>query len=127
MLRTRNILVENYPEKPVFVFIDMPRFHHFPRDIRGTRMARYDLMFLCEGLFQHFPADKALLWLLAYGISESEKINLLVRFKRFRSTRFLRWFLGSEFYVRIGMAKFFTFYPRNAPESQQQTESGESY
>jgi len=127
MLRTRNILVENYPEKPVFVFIDMPRFHHFPRDIRGTRMARYDMMFLCEGLLPHFPEDKVLLWLSAYGIPESEKIDLLVRLKRFRSTRFLRWFLGSEFYVRIGMAKFFTFYPRNAPESQQQTESGKSY
>jgi hypothetical protein len=123
MLRTRNILVKNYPERPVFVFIDMARFHHFLRDIRGTRMARYDLMSLCQGLLPYFPEDKALLWLSAYGIPESEKIDLFVRLKRFRSTGFLRRVLGAEFNVRIVMAKFFTFHPRNAPESQHQTGS----
>lgn len=127
MLRTRNILVKNYPERPVFVLIDMPRFHHFPRDIRGTRMARYDLMSLCQGLLPYFREDEVLLWLSAYGIPKSEKITLLVRLKRFRSTRFLRRVLGAEFNVRIAMAKFFTFYPRNAPESQQQIGSRTSY
>ncbi len=127
MLRTRNILVKNYPEGPVFVFIDMPRFHHFLRDIRGTRMARYDLMFLCQGLLPYFREDQVMLWLSAYGIPESEKIDLLVRLKRFRSTRFLRRVLGAEFNVRIVMTKFFTFYPRNAPENQQQMGSRTSY
>jgi hypothetical protein len=127
MLRTRNVLVKNYPERPVFALIDMPRFHHFRRDIRGTRMARYDLMSLCQGLLPHFPEDQVLLWLSAYGILESEKIDLLARLKRFRSTGFLRRVLGAEFNVRIVMAKFSSFYPRNAPESQQQTESKTSY
>jgi hypothetical protein len=121
MLRIRNILVKNYPERPVFVFIDMPRFHHFPRDIRGTRMARYDLMSLCQGLLPYFREDQVLLWLSAYGISKSEKIPFLGRLKQFRSTGFLRRVLGAEFNVRIAMAKFFTFYSRNAQESQQQT------
>jgi Lipopolysaccharide kinase (Kdo/WaaP) family len=121
MLRTRNILVTNYPERPVFAFVDMPRFHYCLRDIRGTRMARYDLMSLCEGLFPHFPEDKVLSWLSAYGIPESEKIDLLVRLKRFRSTKFLRRVLGAEFNVRIGTAKFFAFHSRNVPESRQQT------
>jgi hypothetical protein len=127
MLRTRNILVKNYPERPVFVFIDMPRFHHFRRDIRGTRMARYDLMSLCQGLIPFFPEDQVLLWLSAYGIPESEKLDLLVQLKQFRSTKFLRRVWGAEFNVRIAMAKFFTFYPRNAPESQQQKGSRTSY
>jgi len=122
-LRTKNILVKDYPESPVFVLVDMPRFHHFPRDIRGTRMARYDLMSLCEGLLQHFPKDKVLLWLSAYGMPESEKIDLVVRLKRFRLTKFLRRVLGAEFNVRSAMAKFFTFYLRNISESQQQTGS----
>jgi hypothetical protein len=113
-LRTKNILVKNYPESPVFVFVDMPRFHHFLRDIRGTRMARYDLMFLCQGLLQHFPGDKVLVWLSAYGIPESEKMDLLVRLKRFRLTKFLRRVLGAEFNVRSAMVKFFT---RSAAQS----------
>lgn len=127
MLRTRNILVKNYPERPVFVFIDMPRFHHFRRDIRGTRMARYDLMSLCQGLIPFFPEYQVLLWLSAYGIPKSEKLDLLIRLKQFRSTKFLRRVWGAEFNVRNAMAKFFTFYPRNASESQQQKESRTSY
>jgi len=127
MLRARNILVKNYPEKPVFVFIDMPRSHHFLRDIRGTRMARYDLLSLCQGLLPYFPDDQVLLWLSAYGIPESEKMDRLARLKRFRSTAFLRRVLGAEFNVRIAMAKLFAFYPRNAPESQQQKGSRTSY
>ena len=119
VLRTKNILVKDYPESPVFVFIDLPRFHRFPRDIRGKRMARYDLMCLCERLLPYFPEDKVLSWLSAYGIPESEKIDLLVRLKRFRSTGFLRRVLGAEFNVRIAMLKFFTFYRRTIPENQQ--------
>jgi hypothetical protein len=120
-LTARNILVRNDLEKTVFFFIDMPRFHHFPRDIRGTRMARYDLMSLCQGLLPYYPEDKVLLWLSAYGIPESEKLDLLVRLKRFRSTGFLRRVLGAEFNVRMAMAKLFTFYPRNAPKNLQPT------
>jgi hypothetical protein len=127
MLSARNIVVKNYPERPVFVFVDMPRFHHFPGDIRGTRMARCDLMSLCEGLLPCFPEDEVLLWLSAYGIPASEKIDLLARLKRFRSTGFLRRVLGAEFNMRITMAKFFTFYPRHIPESQQQTGSRTSH
>ncbi len=127
MLKTRNILVKNYPERPVFVFIDMPRFHRFPRDIRGTRMAYYDLMSLCQGVLPHFPEDQVLLWLSAYGIPESEKIDLLVQLKRFQSTGFLRRVLGAEFNVRIAMAKFPPFYPRNPTGSQPQMGSRTSY
>ena len=127
MLKTRNILVKNYPEKPVFVFIDMPRSHHFQRDIRGTRMARFDLMSLCQGLLPYFQEDQVMLWLSAYGIPESEKIGFLDQLKRFRSTRFLRRVLGAEFNVRIVMTKLFNFSPRNAPESQHQRGSKASH
>jgi hypothetical protein len=124
VLSTRNILVKNYPERPVFLFIDMPRFHRFPRDIRGTRMARYDLMTLCEGLVPIFPEDTVLSWLSAYGIPESEKMDLLVQLKRFRSTSFLRRVLGTEFNIRYGMARFSAFLCRNGAKNQQHTSSG---
>jgi hypothetical protein len=123
LLKTRNILVKNYPKKPVLVLIDMPRFHHFPRDIRGTRMARYDLMSLCQGLLPYFQEDQVHLWLSAYGITKSEEIPLLVRLKQFRSTSFLRRVLGAEFNMRIAMAKLFTPSPRHTLESPQQTQS----
>ena len=108
-LKPRNILVKNYPERPAFVLIDMPRFHRFPWDIRGTRMARYDLMSLCDGLLRFFPDDTVPLWLSAYGIPESERMDLLVRIKRFRSTMFLRRVFGAEFRLRMAIAKSFTF------------------
>ena len=119
VLRTKNLLVKNYPEGPVFVFIDLSRFHRFPRDIRGKRMARYDLMSLCEGLFPHFPEDTVHVWLSTYGIPESEKMGLLVRLKRFRSTAFLRKVMAVECSVRNAIARLLTFSPPNDPESQQ--------
>ncbi len=119
-LSAKNILVKGYPESPVFVFIDMPRLLRFPRDIRGTRMACHDLMHFCERLLRYCPEDKVLSWLSAYGIPESEKTDLLVRLKRFRSTKFLRRVLGAEFNVRSTMVNFFTFYTRITQDSQQQ-------
>jgi hypothetical protein len=127
MLRTRNILVKNYPERPVFVFIDMPRSHHFLRDIRGMRMAHYDLMSLCQGLLPHFPEDQVLVWLSAYGIPESEKMDRLVRLKRFRSTSLVRRVWGAEFNVRNGMAKLMMLLSIHAPKSRQQTGSQTPY
>ena len=118
-LTTKNILFKGYPESPTFVFIDMPRFHRFPRDIRGTRMARYDLMCLCERLFRSFPEDKVSLWLSAYGIPESDKDDFLIRLKQFRLTGFLRRSYGTEFNVRSGMTKFVTFRRRTLPETDQ--------
>jgi hypothetical protein len=108
-LKPRNILVRDYPERPVFVLIDMPRFHRFPWDIRGTRMAHYDLISLCHGLLRFFPDDAVPSWLSAYGIPDSERIELSVRIKQFRSTPFLRRFFGAEFNVRVAIARSFTF------------------
>lgn len=118
MLRTRNVLVKNDIDKPVFVFIDMPRFHYYMRDIRGTRMASYDLMSLCEGLLPHFREDQVMSWLSAYGIPESEKMDLLIRLKGFQSTRFLRRVMGAEFNVRVTTARLFPFHARNASGRQ---------
>jgi tRNA A-37 threonylcarbamoyl transferase component Bud32 len=109
ILRTKNVLVKNYPEQPVSVLIDLPRFHRFSRDIRGKRMARYDMMSLCEGLLPHFPEDTVKLWLSAYGIPESEKMDLLVRLKQFRSTPFLRKVLAAEFDVRDATSRLLMF------------------
>jgi len=104
ILRTKNILLKDYPESPLLVVIDLPRCHRFPRDIRGTRMARYDLMCLCEGLLPYFPNDAVHAWLSAYGIPDSEKTDLLVQVTQFRSTGFLRNVAATEFAVRNAMA-----------------------
>jgi tRNA A-37 threonylcarbamoyl transferase component Bud32 len=104
ILRTKNILLKDYPESPLLVVIDLPRSHRFPRDIRDTRMARYDLMCLCEGLLPYFPGDTVNAWLSAYGMPESKKMDLLVQVKRFRSTGFLRNVAATEFSARNAMA-----------------------
>lgn len=100
MLRIRNVLIRNYPDNPTFVLIDMPRFHRFPGDIRGSRMAHYDLKCLCEGLFPYFSDDVPLSWLSAYGIAQSESMDLLANLKKFRSTSSVRKFAVAEFDTR---------------------------
>jgi hypothetical protein len=119
MLRTRNVLVKNYPESPSFTFIDLPRFHCFPRDIRGKRMARYDLMSFCEGLLPHFSEDKVQSWLSAYGIPESEVTGLSIQLKRFRSTASLRKISAWEFDIRGSLAHLSTLFPSGQMENQQ--------
>lgn len=100
MLRTRNILVKNYPDSPSFVFIDMSRSHRFPRDIRGTRMALYDLLSVVEGLMPYFSDYSVDSWLSAYGIPHTERNALSIQLKGFRSTAFLRKLLATEFDLR---------------------------
>ena len=100
MLRTRNILVKDYPDAPSFVVIDLARSHLFPGDIRRKRMALYDLLALCEGLLPFYSEEEVRAWLSAYGVPESQKSALCVRLKGFRSTPFLRKALAWEFDVR---------------------------
>ena len=49
-LLARNILVRGGADAREFVLLDMPRCHLFPYEIRGTRMARYDLLFMANTL-----------------------------------------------------------------------------
>lgn len=119
MLRTRNILVKDYPDSPSFVFIDLPRSHRFKRDIRGTRMALYDLLSLCEGLIPYFSDYSVESWLSAYGVPKTERKALAIRLKRYRSTAFLRKISATEFDVRKAGTWFFSFPLFKA--SQEQT------
>ena len=82
-------------------------------------MARYDLMSLCEGLLPYFPDGTVLSWLSAYGIPESEKMDLLVRLKQFRSMASLRKVLAWEFDVRDAMARPLSFSRPSNPENQE--------
>lgn len=110
ILRTKNILLQDFPESPRLVVIDLPRSHCFPKDIRGTRMARYDLACLCEGLLPYFPDDAPHAWLAAYGMPESKKMDLLIQVKQFRSTGFLRNVAATEFAVRNATAQSLKFF-----------------
>lgn len=113
MLRTRNILVKNYPDSPSFVFIDMPRSHRFPRDIRGTRMALYDLLSLGEGLVPYFSDDSVDSWLSAYGVPETERNGLAIQVKSFQSTPFRRKLLATEFDLRKTGTLFCSFFTKS--------------
>jgi hypothetical protein len=106
-LLVRNILAQGGPADPRFFFIDMPRSHRFPRSIRGTRMARYDLLYFCDSLAPHFGPDDVRRWLTAYMMPESGHAAFLAALAGFRNTSRLRRLIGAEFNVRHLAANLF--------------------
>lgn len=106
-LLSRNVMLRTDAPKPAFVFIDMPRFHRFPHCIRNTRMARYDLLYLCDSLAAHFSADAVPIWLTAYGMPAGEQTDFLAKLKTFRNTSTLRRIVGAEFNLRYLASRIF--------------------
>jgi hypothetical protein len=103
-LLARNILVVRASGQPQFMFLDLPRFHRFPYDIRGTRMARYDLLFLTNTLLRGRPMDEVRPWLAAYGMSDEKLAQFVRDLRRFRNSPWLRRVRGLEFNVRAVVA-----------------------
>lgn len=99
-LLARNVLVTGEAGPDGFVFCDMPRFHRFPYGIRGTRMARFDLLFLLNTLRAAATAANLSRWLSAYGMTKAERLQLTAQFSRFRNSPRLRRALGLEFNLR---------------------------
>jgi hypothetical protein len=106
-LLARNILVQGDPASPRFFFIDMPRSHMFPRSIRGTRMALYDLLYFCDSLAPHFGRDDVKRWLTSYGMPETQHSGFLAALEGFRNTSRLRRLIGAEFNIRNLAANMF--------------------
>jgi tRNA A-37 threonylcarbamoyl transferase component Bud32 len=104
-LLSRNVLIRGEGDALEFILLDLPRFHRFPNDIRGTRMARYDLLFLANTLLRALPADDLPRWLSAYGMSDDQQRQFLVHLGRFRNSSRLRRRIGMEFNVRAVLAK----------------------
>lgn len=103
-LLSRNILLQAGASGPRFFFIDLPRFHRFPRSIAGTRMAHFDLLFLCETLAPYYPAEEVGTWLEAYGMPPSARPAFRAALRGFRNTSRLRRVIGAEFNVRYLLA-----------------------
>lgn len=104
---SRNILVKTCVSPPEFVLIDMPRFHHFPRSIRNTRMAAYDLMYLMDDVARFYPPETVSDWLQAYGMPESRQAKFVAALRRFKNTSRMRRIVGAEFNVRHVAARIF--------------------
>lgn len=104
-LFARNILVRGTGTDAELVLIDMPRFHRFPRGIRGTRMARYDLLYLGHSLLRQLPDADPGPWLAAYGMAARERAAFAARLASFRNTPRLRRLLGAEFNARALLAR----------------------
>lgn len=101
----RNILAYGDPVR--FAIMDVPRHAFFPRDIRGSRMARFDLLDLCQELLIYGAPDRRARWLAAYGLTPEASGILLKRAATYRSSRGLRNWLRLEFQVRSRLARFF--------------------
>lgn len=100
----RNILVQ---PGPVFSIMDLPRCACFSRDIRGTRMARFDLLDLFQELLLHGAPDLRAEWLAAYGLQQNAAADLLRMAATHRSSRRLRNWLRFEFQVRALIDRIF--------------------
>ena len=90
-----------------FAIMDVPRSARFPRDIRGTRMARFDLLDLCQELLLYGAPDRRAAWLDAYGMPAPARDRLVRASTRYCSTRHLRNRLRFEFQLRALFARFF--------------------
>jgi hypothetical protein len=101
----RNILVRGSADAPQFILLDMPRCHIFPHGIRGTRMARYDLLFMANTLRRALPADDVPRWLTAYGMSAEQQSRFASELRGFRNSGQLRRAIGAEFNLRAWLAK----------------------
>jgi tRNA A-37 threonylcarbamoyl transferase component Bud32 len=100
----RNILVRGAAAAPQFVLLDLPRCHVFPHGIRGSRMARYDLLFMANTLRRSLPADDLPRWLTAYGMSAQQQSRFADHLRRFRNSGRLRRAIGAEFNLRAWLA-----------------------
>jgi hypothetical protein len=101
----RNILVRGGADAPQFILLDMPRCHVFPHGIRGTRMARYDLLFMANTLRRFLPADDVPRWLTAYGMSADQQTRFAADLRGFRNSGQLRRAIGAEFNLRAWLAR----------------------
>ena len=104
-LLARNVLVRGEGDVREFVLLDLPRFHRFPHGLRGTRMARYDLMFMATTLLRALPASELPHWLAAYGMSDDQAARFVADLRRFRNSSRLRRAVGLEFNMRALLAK----------------------
>ena len=112
----RNILVRGGAYAPQFILLDMPRCHIFPHGIRGTRMARYDLLFMANTLRRSLPADDVPRWLTAYGMSADQQSRFAADLRGFRNSGLLRRAIGAEFNLRAWLAK--ARYPSRVTRSE---------
>ncbi len=101
----RNILVRGGAHAPEFILLDLPRCHVFPHGIRGTRMARYDLLFMINTLRRSLPVDDLPRWLTAYGMSTDQQSRFAGHLRRFRNSGHLRRAIGAEFNMRAWLAR----------------------
>jgi hypothetical protein len=101
----RNILVRGGADAPDFILLDMPRCHVFPHGIRGTRMARYDLLFMANTLRRFLPEDDVPRWLTAYGMSAQQQSRFAAELRGFRNSGHLRRAIGAEFNLRAWLAR----------------------
>jgi hypothetical protein len=101
----RNILVRRGEAAPEFVLLDLPRWHRFPHGIRGTRMARYDLLFMAHTLRRSLATHDLPRWLAAYGMNTDQQARFAASLKGFHNSGRLRRVIGAEFNLRAWLAR----------------------
>lgn len=101
----KNILLTRAADgTPQFHVIDLARSVLFPRDVRGTSMARFDVLSLVYSLIQSGADLDAPALLRRYGWTAVEANEIAGQARRYRSSRHLRNRLALMFQLRARLA-----------------------
>jgi hypothetical protein len=83
----------------VFI-IDLEKSVRFPRDIRGTRMAYFDLVNLVQSTRLKASGARVRSCLERYGLTANETPRVLAAANAYQSTKFRRYRRRAEFLAR---------------------------
>ncbi len=105
-LTPNNIVVSEPPGEPVaFHVIDVPRAIDFPWDLRGTKMAWFDLIHFTYRTAPFIGVDACLPILKEYEFSANHRDRFLRHLMGYRTSKLLRLRLKYEFAVKAWLAK----------------------
>jgi tRNA A-37 threonylcarbamoyl transferase component Bud32 len=90
---------------PAICLLDFEKSVSFGRDIRGTRMATFDLVNLVRSVRSRAGKDDARVALCRYGLDEAEVARVFVLSESYRSSKFQRHRRRAEFVVRAWLTR----------------------
>jgi len=96
-----NVLVSSGRETPRGIaLLDLEKSVRFPRDIRGSRMASFDLVNLVNSTLTRMSRGNARAALARYGLDDAAVERVFAAVRAYRSSKFQRYRRRAEFLAR---------------------------
>jgi hypothetical protein len=100
-----NVLLPIGPESGGIVLLDLEKSVYFARDIRGSKMARFDLLNLVNSTLGCMGTGYAPGALARYGLAPEEIARVFAAVRGFRSSKFQRYRRRAEFIARGALSR----------------------